>query len=79
MKKMKVPVALALLNRLAVTEIEMIDEVLTLTAVSMQVCPCCPLYGTCASRVHSLHSKTHRLALCRTARVRARLCVQALL
>lgn len=50
---MKVPVALALPNGLAVTEIEMIDEVLTLTAVSVQMRACCPLCGVCASRVHS--------------------------
>src|SRR5258708_20802362 len=50
---MKVPVALALPNGLAVAEIEMIDEVLTLTAVSVQMRPCCPLCGVCASRVHS--------------------------
>jgi transposase len=50
---MKVPVALALPNGLAVTEIEMIDEVLTLTAVSVQMRACCPLCGVCASHVHS--------------------------
>ncbi len=50
---MKVPVALALPNGLTVTEIEMIDEVLTLTAVSVQIRACCPLCGVCASRVHS--------------------------
>ncbi|GAC1389767.1 MAG: hypothetical protein NVSMB38_05020 [Ktedonobacteraceae bacterium] len=53
MKKMKVPVALALPDGLVVTEIEMIDEVLTLTAVSVQIRACCPLCGVCASRVHS--------------------------
>jgi hypothetical protein len=37
---MEVPVALALPNGLAVTEIEMIDEVLTLTAVSVQMRAC---------------------------------------
>ena len=31
----------------------MIDEVLTLTAVSVQMRACCPLCGVCASRVHS--------------------------
>jgi transposase len=50
---MKVPVALALPDGLVVTEIEMIDEVLTLTAVSVQIRACCPLCGVCASRVHS--------------------------
>jgi transposase len=54
---MKVPVALALPNGFAVTEIEMIDEVLTLTAVSMQLYPCCPLCGVCASRVHSHYTR----------------------
>src|SRR6266699_3415803 len=50
---MKVPVALALPDGLVVTEIEMIDEVLTLTAVSVQIRACCPLCSVCASRVHS--------------------------
>jgi len=54
---MKVPVALALPNELAVTEIEIIDEVLTLTAVSMQMYPCCPLCGVSASRVHSHYTR----------------------
>ena len=54
---MKVPVALALPNGLVVTEIEMIDEVLTLTAVSVQIRACCPLCGVCASRVHSHYTR----------------------
>ena len=50
---MKVKPVLALPEGLEVTAIEMIDEVLTITAVSIQVDPCCPLCGTPALRVHS--------------------------
>jgi transposase len=35
----------------------MIDEVLTITAVSIQVSPCCPLCGTPALRVHSRYTR----------------------
>ena len=35
----------------------MIDEVLTITAVSIQVYPCCPLCGTPAPRVHSRYTR----------------------
>ena len=40
---MKVKPVLALPEGLEVTAIEMIDEVLTIRAVSIQVDPCCPL------------------------------------
>jgi len=75
---MKVPVALALPNGLAVTEIEMIDEVLTLTAVSMQVCPCCPLCGTCAARVHSHYTRRLTDLPCAGQRVCLLICVRKL-
>src|SRR6266702_3524950 len=54
---MKVKPVLALPEVLEVTAIEMIDEVLTITAVSIQVYPCCPLCGTPALRVHSRYTR----------------------
>jgi transposase len=54
---MKVKSVLALPEGLEVTDIEMIDEVLTITAVSIQVYPCCPLCGTPAMRVHSRYTR----------------------
>jgi transposase len=50
---MEVKPALALPQGLEMTGIEMIDEVLTVTLVSTQMSPCCPLCGTAARRVHS--------------------------
>lgn len=50
---MKVQTALALPKGLEVTGIEMLDGVLTITAVSTQLQPCCPLCGSPAARVHS--------------------------
>ena len=38
---------------LEVTGIDLIDTILTLTAISTQRNPCCPLCGTPASQVHS--------------------------
>ncbi|EFH79815.1 ISL3 family transposase [Ktedonobacter racemifer] len=54
---MKVKPVLALPEGLEVTDIEMIDEVLTITAVSTQVHPCCPLCSTPALRVHSRYTR----------------------
>jgi len=54
---MKVKPVLALPEELEVTDIEIIDEVLTITAVSTQVHPCCPLCGTPALRVHSRYTR----------------------
>ena len=54
---MKVKSVLALPEGLEVTDIEMIDEVLTITAVSIQVYPCCPLCGTPTMRVHSRYTR----------------------
>ncbi len=54
---MDVQPALALPNGLEVTEFEMRNEVLTITAISIQMCPCCPLCGTPASRVHSRYTR----------------------
>jgi transposase len=54
---MKVKPVLALPEGLEVTDIEVIDEVLTITAVSTQVSPCCPLCSTPALRVHSRYTR----------------------
>jgi transposase len=51
--KIKVKPVLALPEGLDVIGIEILDEVLTITAVSTQVHPCCPLCGAPALRVHS--------------------------
>jgi hypothetical protein len=57
---MEVKPALAIPEGLEVTGIEMIDEVLTITAVSTQIQPCCPLCGTPAMRVHSRYTRQIR-------------------
>jgi transposase len=54
---MKVKQVAALPEGLEVTDIEVIDEVLTITAVSTQLSPCCPLCGTPARRVHSHYTR----------------------
>src|SRR5712675_596975 len=54
---MEVKPALALPEGLEMTGIEMIDEVLTVTLVSTQMSPCCPLCGTAARRVHSRYTR----------------------
>lgn len=54
---MKVKFALALPEGLEVTGLEMIDEVLTMTAVSTQIHPCCPLCSTPATRVHGHYTR----------------------
>ena len=55
--KMEVKPVLALPEGLEMTGIEMIDEVLTVTLVSTQMSPCCPLCGTAARRVHSRYTR----------------------
>jgi hypothetical protein len=52
MKKMEVSATLALPEELEVTEIEMIDEIFTITAHCIRKHPCCPLCGTPAERFH---------------------------
>ena len=56
-KHMEVQPALALPNGLEVIGIEMRNEVLTITAVSTQMRPCCPLCSAPASRVHSCYCR----------------------
>ena len=53
MKKKEAPAPLALPEELEVTEIEVHDEVLTITAHCTREHPCCPLCGTPAQRFHS--------------------------
>jgi transposase len=55
--KVKVKPALALPEGLDVRGIERIDEVLTITTISTQISPCCPLCGTPAVRVHSRYTR----------------------
>ena len=62
--KIKVKPALALPEGLDVIDIEIIDEVLTITAISTQGHPCCPLCGTPALWVQSrLYAPDHEPAL----------------
>lgn len=67
---MKVKSALALPEELEVTEIEVIDEVLIITAASTQIRPCCPLCGTAARRVHSRYCRQVADPPCGGQRVR---------
>jgi transposase len=54
---MEVKLALALPEGLEVTGIEMINEMVTITANSTQIHPCCPLCGRTATRVHSRYTR----------------------
>ncbi|HEY7122971.1 MAG TPA: transposase family protein [Ktedonobacterales bacterium] len=54
---MEVKLVLALPAGLAVTALEILENVLTITAVSTQVRPACPLCGTPALRVHSRYTR----------------------
>jgi transposase len=44
-------------KELEIVDIIMVDEVLTISAVSTQVSPCCPLCGVHASRIHSSYCR----------------------
>jgi transposase len=55
--QMEVKPALALPAGLEVTALEVMENVLTITAVSTQVCPACPLCGMPAVRVHSHYTR----------------------
>ncbi len=54
---MEVKRALALPEGLEVTALEVVDNVLTLTAVSTQAHPACPLCGSPSQRVHSRYCR----------------------
>jgi transposase len=73
---MEVKPMLALPEGLDVTGIEMSDEVLTITTVSKQIRPCCPLYGTAALRVHNRYSRTVADLPCGGQQVRLRVLVR---
>src|SRR5258708_22871680 len=62
--------ALALPEGLEVTGIEVVDEVLTITMVSTQLQPCCPLCGKHAVRVHSRYTRQMTDLPCGGQRVR---------
>jgi hypothetical protein len=53
---MKREAVLGLPEALEVGSFDVADQVITLTVISTQQNPCCPLYGRSASRVHS-HSR----------------------
>jgi transposase len=72
---MKEKFPLALPEGLEVTALEMIDEVLTMTAVSTQVHPCCPLCSTPATRVHSHYTRKLADLPCSGQQVRLRVLV----
>jgi transposase len=55
---MKVEQVLSLPEGLEVTNIEEIDGVLTISAVSTQQSVCCPLCSSVATRVHSHYTRT---------------------
>ena len=40
-------------KQLTVTDVEMSEDVLTITALSTQACPCCPLCGDPSARIHT--------------------------
>jgi transposase len=49
--------ALALPKGFLLVGLEKMDEILTLTVVSTQRFPCCPLCGTASTRVHSSYTR----------------------
>jgi transposase len=57
-------------KELEIVDITMIDEILTISAVSTQMSPCCPLCGAQASRVHSSYSRQIADVPCGGQRVR---------
>jgi hypothetical protein len=59
MNKIEELASLALPEELEVREIKVIDDILTITALSTRKCPCCPLCGTPAERFHSHYTFTH--------------------
>jgi transposase len=55
---MEVKPPLALPEGFAVSSVEISDDVLTMTVISTQIFPCCPLCHTPATRVHSYYTRT---------------------
>ena len=68
--KLEVKPALALPEGLEVTEIGVIDTVLSITAISKHSYPACPLCGTPARRVHSHYTRQVTDLPCGGQRVR---------
>jgi transposase len=73
---MEVKSALALPDELEVSGIEVIDEVLTITAVATQQSPRCPLCGVPAARVHSRYTRQFVDLPCGGQQVRLRVLVR---
>ncbi len=57
-------------EELEVVSSDVADKVITLTVVSTQTAPCCPLCGTSASRIHSHYSRQLTDMPCAGQRVR---------
>ena len=55
---MKVELILALPEGLEVTNIDVIDGVLTISAVSTHTSACCPLCSSLATRIHGHYTRT---------------------
>jgi len=54
---MEVKQVAALPKQFAIMDLEMSDDVLTISAVSTQACPCCPLCGKPSARIHSRYRR----------------------
>ncbi len=74
--KMEVKQIAAFPKGFAVTEIEIRDGVLTITALSTQVSPHCPLCGTPSTRIHSSYQRQVADLPCSGQRVRVLLHVR---
>jgi transposase len=67
---MKIEAVLGLPEGLEVRSVDVTDEVITLTVISTQQKPCCPLCGSRASRVHSQYHRQLTDMSCAGRRVR---------
>ncbi len=67
---MKIETLLDLPEGLEVGSLNVRDQVITLTVISTQLNPCCPLCGTSASRVHSQYRRQLTDMSCVGRRVR---------
>jgi transposase len=56
-ERMNIKLLFGLPEELEVVSCDVAEKVMTLTGVSTQTAPCCPLCGTSASRVHSSYSR----------------------
>src|SRR6266568_1968870 len=69
-ERMNVKSLLGLPEELEVVSSDVNEKVITITAVSTQTAPCCPLCGTSASRIHSHYSRQLTDMPCAGQRVR---------